>query len=141
MRALLGFGIIVSLVAFMSCASNPEGARSTTTDNARRIMTNESYPTTITSEAKAPISTSSTTFSVEDVMTHNTPEDCYGVVSNKVYNLTAWADLHPGGKREILRLCGKDYTNSLTKGHPGGAPESESLLQTLEAYYLGDLAS
>ena len=41
----------------------------------------------------------SKTFSVADVASHSKPEDLYIIVDEDVYDVTAFQDEHPGGKK------------------------------------------
>jgi cytochrome b involved in lipid metabolism len=72
---------------------------------------------------------------IEEVAMHNTPQDCYIAVSGKVYDVTKYINSHPGGN-EILRGCGKDATNLFV-----GKPHSDSAVNILKSYYIGDLAN
>jgi cytochrome b involved in lipid metabolism len=50
-----------------------------------------------------------------------------------VYDLTSFIPQHPGGERNILKICGKDGTAAFMGQHGGeGGPES-----TLAKHYLG----
>ena len=56
----------------------------------------------------------------QEVEKHNTPSDCWMIVNNKVYQVTQYAALHPGGTAAITDYCGKDATEPfLTKGGRG----------------------
>lgn len=41
----------------------------------------------------------SKTFTTADVASHNKPEDLYIIVDEDVYDVTQFADEHPGGKK------------------------------------------
>lgn len=41
----------------------------------------------------------SKTFTKEEVGKHNTAEDCWIIVHNKVYDVTKFLSEHPGGKK------------------------------------------
>lgn len=45
----------------------------------------------------------SKTFSTADVAKHNKADDLYIVVDQDVYDLSKFADEHPGGKKSMLR--------------------------------------
>ena len=52
----------------------------------------------------------SKTFSTADVGNHNKPTDLYIIVDEDVYDLTKFADEHPGGKKskcEAFALTGR----------------------------------
>lgn len=42
------------------------------------------------------------------VASHNRDTDCWMVIDNKIYNLTTYFGLHPGGNAELSKYCGKD---------------------------------
>ena len=45
-----------------------------------------------------------------EVATHNTFEDCWIVIRNKVYDFSKWKDHHPGGPFVARMYAGKDAT-------------------------------
>lgn len=55
-------------------------------------------------EAPAP------TFTWEEIQKHNVLHDRWLVVDRKVYNITKWANRHPGGRRVIGHYAGEDAT-------------------------------
>lgn len=48
---------------------------------------------------------------------HATVEDCWTKIDGKVYNLSAYADQHPGGEESIRLSCGKDSTKRYMMAH------------------------
>lgn len=52
---------------------------------------------------------------------HNKPEDLWISIRGKVYNVTDWAKVHPGGDVAILNLAGEDVTDAFIAYHPGTA--------------------
>lgn len=66
--------------------------------------------------------------SVAEVTKHATPEDCWIVVNNKVYDLTAFAPNHPGGSSFIYKYAGKDGTKTYNEYH-----SSQLIEKTLSA--------
>ena len=41
------------------------------------------------------------TFTRADVAKHAFEDDCWVIINNKVYNVSQWADIHPGGSAII----------------------------------------
>ncbi|CRK40801.1 hypothetical protein BN1723_004915 [Verticillium longisporum] len=62
----------------------------------------------------------SKTFSTSDVASHNKPDDLYIIVDGDVYDLTKFQDDHPGGKKIIQRVAGKDASKQFWKYHNEG---------------------
>ncbi|WWC87468.1 uncharacterized protein L201_002357 [Kwoniella dendrophila CBS 6074] len=59
-----------------------------------------------------------------EVNKHNTPEDCWVVIDGKVYDLTEFAQIHPGGAGHIHRVAGRDATGIFMPIHPPGTIEN-----------------
>jgi cytochrome b5 len=47
-------------------------------------------------------------FTAEEVAEHKSISDMYLTIDNKVYNVTAFLQEHPGGEEVILELAGQD---------------------------------
>lgn len=46
----------------------------------------------------------------EEIQKHNLRTDKWLVIERKVYNVTKWANRHPGGQRVISHCAGEDAT-------------------------------
>lgn len=57
------------------------------------------------------------TFTMAEVAAHKDATSCYAVIRGKVYDLTLWVNIHPGGKAPILSLCGTDGTAKFIGKH------------------------
>ncbi|KAJ4955763.1 hypothetical protein NE237_012546 [Protea cynaroides] len=72
----------------------------------------------------------------EDVSKHSKTEDCWLIISGKVYDVTSFMDDHPGGGEVLLSSTGKDATNDFEDvGH------SDSARELMEKYYIGEIDS
>lgn len=60
---------------------------------------------------------SSRRISVTDLSSHNHSHDCWVCIHGAVYDLTEFAEDHPGGPESILSLCGKDGTQEFDSIH------------------------
>nr|POE77786.1 acyl-coa dehydrogenase apdg [Quercus suber] len=59
----------------------------------------------------------SKTFSTSDVASHKSATDLYIIVDEDVYDLTQFQDEHPGGKKILQRVAGKDASKQFWKYH------------------------
>ncbi len=78
-----------------------------------------------------PSTTGLKSFTLAQVATHNSEADCYSAINGNVYDLTAFINKHPGGDRNILRICGLDGS-SLFNGQHGGDAKPERILAGFE---------
>ncbi|KAI1654353.1 acyl-CoA dehydrogenase NM domain-like protein [Daldinia decipiens] len=62
----------------------------------------------------------SKTFSKSDVASHNKGDSLWIVVDDDVYDLTKFQDEHPGGKKILTRVAGKDASKQFWKYHNEG---------------------
>ncbi|NXY46688.1 FADS2 desaturase, partial [Ceuthmochares aereus] len=53
----------------------------------------------------------------EEIQKHNLRTDKWLVIERKVYNVTQWADRHPGGSRVISHCAGEDATDAFQAFH------------------------
>ncbi len=88
------------------------------------------------------IDKSSLLFSLSEVSKHNSENDCWMIIDNKVYDVTSYFNSHPGGTNELLKGCGKDATTLYdTKDKNPGVAHSETARSLFSSYYIGDLNS
>ncbi|KAH8434883.1 uncharacterized protein LDX57_012514 [Aspergillus melleus] len=73
-------------------------------------------------------------YTLEQVKTHNKPDDVWIVLHNKVYDITKYLEDHPGGSAILLEVAGTDATDAFEEvGH------SDEAREQLEPFYVGDL--
>ena len=78
-----------------------------------------------------------TTYTAADVAKHATTADCWMILNaSKVYNLSAYTTVHPGGQGSISNYCGKN-------GDPGFASVSHSAaaVAAQAPYLIGSLGT
>ncbi|KAK9476887.1 FMN-dependent dehydrogenase-domain-containing protein [Lipomyces japonicus] len=63
------------------------------------------------------------TFTLDQVRQHNTASSCWVIIRNAVYDVTKFLSDHPGGKKSILIVAGKDATEKFDTIHPEGTLE------------------
>ncbi len=74
------------------------------------------------------------TYARTEVRKHNTVSDCWVVIDNKVYDLTDFLNLHPGGQASIVAHAGEDVTGLFYDIH------SEDTHVLKAAYAIGSVA-
>ncbi|KAL4613529.1 cytochrome b5-like, partial [Arapaima gigas] len=73
-------------------------------------------------------------YTLEEVKQHNTGEDSWLVIHDRVYDISAFLEEHPGGEEVLLEQVGADATESFEDvGHSTDAREM------LEQYLIGEL--
>ena len=71
---------------------------------------------------------------------HNTRNNCWLLINNKVYDVSSYIDAHPGAASTIIPVCGKEATRAFdTKNQ--GSPHSSYADSLLNGYLLGPLNS
>lgn len=77
-------------------------------------------------------------FTLEDVAAHDSEDDCWMVVEDKVYDFTAYIPKHPAPPFVMTQWCGKDATEGMrTKGY--GREHSPAAWAMMEEYLVGKL--
>lgn len=76
-------------------------------------------------------------YTMEKVRANNSEASCWSVIDGNVYDLTKWIASHPGGRGNILSLCGKNGTAEFAAKHRGD-PNPQA---RLKGFLLGPLAS
>lgn len=69
-------------------------------------------------------------YSIEDVASHSTEEDCWIVLENKIYDVTVWIQKHPGGKDAISNWCGKVGFEDAYRGQHGTYQDEKMEVET-----------
>ena len=58
------------------------------------------------------------TYLRSEVASHNSDEDLWVIIDNHVYDLTEWANFHPGSRQVLVEFAGKDATEYFSEvGH------------------------
>lgn len=69
---------------------------------------------------------SAKTYTMTEVAKHASQSDCWTAVRGGVYNLTSFFGQHPGGDKNLAKLCGIDGTSMFETKHGGSyRPEQE----------------
>lgn len=74
---------------------------------------------------------------LSEIESHNSQTSCWSVINNKVYDLTAWIDEHPGGSSQILSICGTDGSSAFNEQHGGQREPADELAP----FYIGEFST
>jgi len=94
---------------------------------------------TNSSQSQSRVNQSATkTFALSDVASHNTYNDCWLIISGKVYDVTDFLGQHPGGASEIIPHCGTESTQAFaTQDRGAGGGHSVQASDMLANYLIG----
>ena len=56
-------------------------------------------------------------YTMEEVAKHNAPPSIWSVYNGDIYDITMYVDVHPGGKKILEKVYGKDMTALFNKFH------------------------
>jgi len=73
-------------------------------------------------------------FTKEEVKEHNSEKSCWVIFDDKVYDVTAFLDDHPGGGDLLLEKAGGDGTKAFVE-----AAHSKDAKQIREKYLIGEI--
>jgi len=80
-----------------------------------------------------------------EIKKHNNQNDCWMLISGKVYDITSYFGHHPGGNEAMAATCGTDATDAYMTKDPNAtsagsrSAHSSRAQNLLNNYYLGDL--
>lgn len=77
--------------------------------------------------------TGPTNYTLTEVSSHDAPDDCWLVISKRIYNVTSYIPKHPGGRRTITTRCGTETTSIFIQVH------SNAAWDILKDYKIGNL--
>ncbi|XP_053604937.1 cytochrome b5-like [Plodia interpunctella] len=74
------------------------------------------------------------TITLAEVSYHDTPQDCWVVIYDRVYDITTFLEEHPGGADVMLEYAGQDASTAFrSSGH------SRNTSRTLDRFLVGEL--
>ena len=86
-------------------------------------------------EDKNDVQETAKTYTLEEVAKHTTPDDCWLILDDKVYDVSGYGDSHPGGE-VVYDGCGIDATEMFNE-----VPHSQGARTFAINFYIGDLES
>ncbi len=108
------------------------------TTPATSKITPSNSPTSFPNPSPTQTPNNNISLTASEVAKHSTTQDCWTIVSGKVYNVTSYINSHPGGSQAVISICGVDGTVAFqTKG--GGGSHSQNAVNILSSFYVGDI--
>ncbi|GAA5852663.1 hypothetical protein JCM8547_002581 [Rhodosporidiobolus lusitaniae] len=72
---------------------------------------------------------------LKEIASHNTAESAWVVVDGGIYDVTEFLEDHPGGKKVLLKACGKDSSKQFWQFH-----SKKVLEKTAKPFLIGTVA-
>lgn len=142
MKQLTLLSLIACSVIFVGC-STPTNTTTTdqtavVTGTTTDVVTESTTGSTTVENTPTETTSTSTTQSITlaEVANHNTESDCRTAINGTVYDVTAFFGKHPGGDKNLFRVCGIDATQIFERKH-GGDTRAKNVLAGFE---IGTLA-
>jgi cytochrome b involved in lipid metabolism len=110
---------VSSSSVMMSDEKSDESKEAPVSLPAAKPTLTEATPAVVADSAPEPVKVSGITMA--EVRTHADASSCWSAINGSVYDLTAYIPKHPGGKGEILAICGKDGSSAFDGQHGGDA--------------------
>jgi cytochrome b involved in lipid metabolism len=105
-----------------------------------KAPTTATKPATTATTKPTPAAPSGTKLTSAVVAGHATAADCWIIVSGKVYSVSGYIPMHPGGKSTIVNVCGKDAT-TVFKNRGGTGEHSDSAWTMLGQFIVGAMGA
>lgn len=81
----------------------------------------------------------SQSYTLSEISSHNSKEDCWTAIEGNVYNITGFLGKHKGGDK-ILAVCGKDGTDLVNGNSKMGRTHSPMAYKVIESSKIGTLS-
>lgn len=113
----------------------PSGTQDTQANNVP-VDNTPTETTPLADNTPTPIDSTSG-ISLSALAVHNSQSDCWIAYNNKVYDITKFLPIHPGGANRIIPYCGtaSEFEQAFTRKH--GTSQVGKLMQ--QGIYEGDL--
>lgn len=127
--------ILSQAIQDLKKAKQQVSATPLSTTTTTKPITQAGAPSVARPFVVTPVSVPSTSaLTLSTVALHATESDCWIVISGKVYAVTSYIPMHPGGRRRIINECGGDATDAFI-----GAGHSSRAYALLGGYLVGTL--
>ncbi len=122
--------ILGTLIIFLTTASAISGVSVAVKQKNKEIEAIKANPTLLN---MPDMKGGNMALTMSEVSRHTKPNDCWLVIDSKVYDVSSYLDLHPGGVGTITAKCGREVTGLFASIHSNWAWD------LLKKYKIGDL--
>ncbi|KAI8986413.1 acyl-CoA dehydrogenase/oxidase [Pilobolus umbonatus] len=77
-------------------------------------------------------------YTAEEVLEHNTVNDCWIIIDGKVFDVTQFLNDHPGGKKILMKKAGKDASKEFKAFHNNSIMQRQALPLQVGVISAGD---
>jgi len=151
--SLFVFGVVVSaiLTAGLVFYQNNKTNKPITKDvipetiNTEKVSEKITPKNEILNKVNPIIKTEGIVLNITEISKHNKSNDCWMLINGKVYDITSYFGLHPGGNSTMSATCGKDATDAYKTQDPNAtssgnkSEHSRKAYGLLDEYYIGDV--
>lgn len=132
---IYGFLLLIFVLGIVSGCTQSSSAVNAPVQNEQ--TQNNEQTTTPPPLENTPVEATPSGISLSELSAHNDRADCWVAYKGKVYDITKFVPVHPGGASKIIPYCGtaSEFENKFTKQH--GTSQVSRLLK--EGQYMGDL--
>lgn len=138
MKKSIVLSTILSSIILVGCAgTQPTSTTETVPATTPALMEEGQVETGVATDSEK-----MTSYTLSDIATHATAEDCWTAIEGEVYDLSPYIakQMHPGGA-EILKACGIDGSELFNERPGSGTPHSAKARSGLVNLKIGTLAS
>ncbi len=81
-----------------------------------------------------------TVYTMAEIAKHASENNCWLLINDKVYDVTKFITVHPGGVSQIIPYCGKEATKAFETQGGRNRTHSPTADEMLKDYYIGDVS-
>ena len=140
---------IVTILGFVNNSNSQKSVNNSSlpnsqnlSDNSTKNLTKSEARNSTSSEVKtkisSQISSQSTKITQQEFQKHFTKKDCWVSFEKKVYDITTFLLIHPGGQQSLSRFCSREIDKA-SSTHAGGPFGSIKIQDILQPFLVGEL--
>lgn len=137
-KTLLLWSLLLSSLIFAWCSTKSveqQPTQPTPIVEETQIPTPEVQATKVDTAIETKTQTDNSSYTLQDIQSHNTKTDCWTSINGKIYNLTTAFGKHKWWDDKLATLCWIEWTTKFNSQHWTNE-KSKSRLNTLQIWTL-----